>query len=260
MKYVIYIIKNDINNKCYIGQHIVKNESDRAYMGKGIGIQEAYKQYGRNHFYKEILEIIEDNTDKRLIVSKREQYWIKKLNTIEPNGYNRHPGGIGGCTKESGQKGAITRKQHGYKHTQQTKNKISNSNIGKSFSKEHKKHLSENHHLIKTWILVHEDGTETKYKGSLHTLVKQLNLGSFNSVIRHSYKKEFINGIYIKDIKKEDYSILHNPINKKSTLLCVDPIVNDICTVKNLQQRKRRKPNLYKDIIVNNQIISEKEK
>ena len=121
MKYTIYIIKNDINNKCYIGQHILKPENKRGYMGKGLGIQEAYKKYGRQHFYKEILEIVEDNTDKRLIVSEREKYWIEKLNTLEPNGYNRHPGGMGGSTKQSSQKGAKTRKLNGYKHTQQTK-------------------------------------------------------------------------------------------------------------------------------------------
>lgn len=258
MKYTIYIIKNNINDKCYIGQHILKSENNRQYMGKGLGIQEAYKQYGRQHFYKEILEIVEDNTAKRLIVSEREKYWIKKLNTLEPNGYNRHPGGIGGSTKQSSQKSVETRKLNGYNHTQQTKDKISKSHKGKTFSQEHKKHLSENHRLIKTWTLVHEDGTETKYKGSLHTLVEQLNLGSFNKLIRHSYKKEFINGIYIKNIKKEDYSILNNPKNKKSTLLCNDPIIGDICTFKALYLRKRRNPNLYKNININNQIIKEK--
>lgn len=257
MKYAIYVIKNDINNKCYIGQHIVKNESARAYMGKGIGIQEAYKTYGRHHFYKELLEIIEDNTENRVIASEREKYWINTLNTLEPNGYNRHPGGIGGCTKKSGQKGARTRKLNGYKHTQQTKTKISNSNKGKTLSKDHKKHLSENHHLIKTWILVHENGTETTYTGSLHALIRQENLGSFNSIIRHSYKKEFVNGIYIKDIRKEDYAILRNHNSSKSTLSCYDPILCEICTYKNLYQRKRRNKELYKDVIVDKQIIKE---
>jgi hypothetical protein len=227
-------------------------------MGKGLGIQEAYKKYGRQHFYKEILEIVEDNTDKRLIVSEREKYWIEKLNTLEPNGYNRHPGGMGGSTKQSSQKGAKTRKLNGYKHTQQTKDKISKSHKGLVFSNEHKKHLSDNHHLIKTWTIVHENGTETEYKGSLHELVKQLNLGSFNRLIRYSFKKEFINGIYIKDIKKEDYSILNSPKNKKAKLSCYDPIIGDICNFRTLYLRKWRKPDLYKDIIIDNQIIKEK--
>lgn len=45
-----------INGKSYIGQHIVKKECNRQYMGKGIGIQEAYKKYGRKSFKKEILQ------------------------------------------------------------------------------------------------------------------------------------------------------------------------------------------------------------
>lgn len=214
MKYVIYKITNKLNNKSYIGQHVYKKEGPRSYMGKGLGIQEAYKTYGRQNFVKEILEIVEDNTSNRQIISERERFWIQTLNTLEPNGYNRHPGGIGGCTSEAGRKAAQTRQQHNYKVSEETKQKISVANKGKPKSDLHKKHLSENHHLRKTWILVHEDGVETEYNGNMHQLVKQLNT-SFNKFIRASYKHVFINGVYIKGINKKDYACLRNTTKKE---------------------------------------------
>lgn len=207
MQYTIYKITNLINGKMYVGQHILKKECPRQYMGKGLGIREAYKEYGKENFVKEVIEIVEDNTDNRSVVSEREKYWIKELNTMEPNGYNRHPGGIGGCTKESGQKGANTRKERGYKHSEETKRKMSEARIGIEFTDEHKQHLSDNHHLKKEWILLYENGEEEKYYGSMCDLAQKNNI-TFNKLMRLSYKKSFKIGFYVKDIHKEDYAIL----------------------------------------------------
>lgn len=215
MKYTIYKITNIINGMCYVGQHILKDEYPRSYMGKGLAIREAYKEYGRFNFTKEILEIVEDDTPNRAIASEREKYWIQKLNTMEPNGYNRHPGGIGGCTKDSGAKGVATRKLHGYRHSEKTKHKISVAKTGKPFTESHKQHLADNHRLRKIWTLVHESGTESQYDGSMHDLVKSIGV-SFNKFIRHSYKHEFVNGIYIKDIKKDDYAILRDLLDNSN--------------------------------------------
>ena len=51
------------------------------------------KKYGIEHFHYEILE---DNILDKKELSEREKYWIKKLNTIRPNGYNIASGGEGG--------------------------------------------------------------------------------------------------------------------------------------------------------------------
>ena len=222
-------------------------------MGKGVGIHAAYKEFGRANFTKEIIEEVEDNTPKRIIVSEREKYWIQELNTMEPNGYNRYPGGIGGCTKEAGMKGAATRKSNGFHLSEETKRKISQSHKGKKFTTIHRQHLSEHHHSKKTWTLVHEDGTETQYVGNMRNFVKSLGV-SYNKFIRASYHHKFINGVYIKGIRKEDYATLRND-SPKELLLCQDPIQRDICSLKNLRQRKHRHPDLYKDITPNYQII-----
>lgn len=90
MKKYIYVIKNDINEKVYVGQaidpyqrfigHCQKRENKSAIDG-------AIKKYGREHFYYIIVEgPIENYND-------REKYWIKFYNSIAPNGYNIQPGG-----------------------------------------------------------------------------------------------------------------------------------------------------------------------
>lgn len=92
MKKDIYIIKNDINNKVYIGQAINSNERFKehcrlseisTYFDKEINA------IGREHFWYEILESQVENYDEREI------YWINYYNALYPNGYNIAPGGSG---------------------------------------------------------------------------------------------------------------------------------------------------------------------
>ena len=93
MKKDIYLIKNDINNKLYVGQSV--NAKDRFYKHKNESkskadnmlIHRAMRKYGFEHFSYEILEEQVENYDEREI------YWIAKLNTQVPNGYNIAMGG-----------------------------------------------------------------------------------------------------------------------------------------------------------------------
>lgn len=93
----IYKITNLINNKIYVGQSI--NIKDRWYQhkykadkpqerGYNSIIHCAFRKYGIDNFSFEILE--ECNEDE---LDTKEQYWIKTLNTLAPNGYNILIGG-----------------------------------------------------------------------------------------------------------------------------------------------------------------------
>lgn len=91
----IYIIKNNINNKVYIGQTInkvsyrFKTHVYYAVRGKDYVIGKAMRKYGVNNFFYEILEkcSIEE-------LNKREIYWISKYNSTNPKfGYNVSIGG-----------------------------------------------------------------------------------------------------------------------------------------------------------------------
>lgn len=107
MKKDIYIIKNSVNDKVYIGQ--AKNTLERwmshiynaRYENKAgkekpqQAIHRAMMKYGIDKFHYEILDYQVENYDEREI------YWIKHFNSIAPNGYNMAPGGNGtGCGSE----------------------------------------------------------------------------------------------------------------------------------------------------------------
>lgn len=92
MKKSIYIIKNKINNKVYIGQ--AKNPQRRfiGHISKAKGglqmpISIAINTLGKENFYYEILEKDIENYDER------EKYWIRYYNSFIPNGYNIQEGG-----------------------------------------------------------------------------------------------------------------------------------------------------------------------
>lgn len=107
--YFIYSIRNQINNKIYIGFHATDILED-GYMGSGIAINEAYKKYGKKNFKREILEYCNESN-----WSKREKYWIEKLNTYK-KGYNMTIGGEGTL---------------GLKLSDEIKKKISDSKMGR---------------------------------------------------------------------------------------------------------------------------------
>ena len=88
----IYIIKNDINDKVYIGQSI--NAEERfvqhckpSSAKDGSLIAKAIQKYGKEHFWMEILEKQIKN------YNEREIYWIEFYNSLTPNGYNIQKGG-----------------------------------------------------------------------------------------------------------------------------------------------------------------------
>ena len=85
----IYLIENDINNKKYVGQSINPEERFKSHCKKSSNtlISQAIHKYGKEHFKYTILE---ENIPN---YNEKERYWIQKLNTIAPNGYNIAEGG-----------------------------------------------------------------------------------------------------------------------------------------------------------------------
>lgn len=105
-KQVIYKITNKINQKCYIGQ--TARTLYKRYNGVKINrvdsqiLKRAYKKYGKENFS---IEILESNVPLDLL-NEREKFYIKKFNSLSPNGYNLTEGGDSGgkFSKESIQK------------------------------------------------------------------------------------------------------------------------------------------------------------
>lgn len=90
----IYLVTNKINGMKYVGQSIqvdIKarwngHHSKKRTVGKIL--YNAYQKYGLNNFdYKIICICFDEDTDKY------EEEYIKKYNTVHPNGYNLLQGG-----------------------------------------------------------------------------------------------------------------------------------------------------------------------
>ena len=157
-RYTIYKILDLVTNEYYIGVHYTSNPNDN-YMGSGIHITRKIKKYGKERFRKDILFIF-DNKDEAF---QKEKDLIKE-NRDNPLCINIAAGGEGGSnfkgkhhSKESMIKMIETRTKNGYRfHTEETKRKISESQIGRKawnkglkynndmlFTDEHKKKISD---------------------------------------------------------------------------------------------------------------------
>lgn len=113
----IYCIENLINNKKYIGKGVDtygRWQSHKSTLNNNKHfneyLQRAWNKYGESNFKFYVIERCNKNN-----LVKREIYYIKKLNTKSPNGYNLTNGGEG---------------TFGYKHSKETKKKISISAMG----------------------------------------------------------------------------------------------------------------------------------
>lgn len=146
-KWCIYRITNTINKKTYIGQHKYSKTSNDAYMGSGTILKRAFQKYGKENFYKEIL--CDEITNPKLA----DELEIAYIFEFQPE-YNIMKGGQGKrvFADESKKKMSEAKLKHptnfwlGKERDEETKNKISKANKGRSkkpFTEEHKKHMSE---------------------------------------------------------------------------------------------------------------------
>lgn len=129
----IYLVTNKINDMKYVGQSIQDDiykrwnghRSKKRTVGKVL--HNAYNKYGIDNFdYKIICICFDEDTDKY------EEEYIKKYNTVHPNGYNLLQGG------------------KNRKHNEETKRHLSeimsgenHPQYGTKLSEEHKKKISK---------------------------------------------------------------------------------------------------------------------
>ena len=89
----IYLIRNTVNNKCYVGQSTNNARKTRLrdhLSGRGSKLlKKAIQRYGVDAFHTKILH---DNLPTNLL-DDFEIHEIKRHNSIEPHGYNVKSGG-----------------------------------------------------------------------------------------------------------------------------------------------------------------------
>jgi group I intron endonuclease len=97
MKYIVYVIENNINHKKYFGvtsQSIKsrwKAHLDKVKSGSLYALHSSIRKYGINNFYMVLLH--SGLTPEE--AGELERDYIKENNSIVPNGYNMVEGGLG---------------------------------------------------------------------------------------------------------------------------------------------------------------------
>lgn len=135
----IYICKNNINGKIYVGQTKQKlcfRINQHKYRGKLLTA--AINKYGLNNFSWWIVYV----TDNQIYADNAEKMYISLYNSLTPNGYNISLGGVGSIIISDQTKEKLKKCNLGKKHSWQTKVKMSISHKGKVRTKEHCLNLS----------------------------------------------------------------------------------------------------------------------
>lgn len=108
----IYLVTNTLNGKQYVGQ----TWTSHSRHGHGHAVKKAYKKHGYHNFNYEY--IVKGITCQNFL-DYCEKFWIDKLETLAPNGYN---------LEEGGRWGKVVHHK---------------PNLGKKFSEEVRKKMSE---------------------------------------------------------------------------------------------------------------------
>jgi len=142
---IIYKTTNLVNGKQYIGRDSRNNPN---YLGSGPLLKKAINKYGRENFKKEIIE--ECTSFEHLI--DREEYWLNYYDASNnPLFYNLQNSGKGVrlIGERNGRYGTghlyagELSHMYGKSLSQETKNKIGNSNRGKTRTDDVRKKLSD---------------------------------------------------------------------------------------------------------------------
>lgn len=158
LKKAIYKITNVINNKIYIGQSIDPNHRFISHCSRANNdsdnspIHTAIKKYGKENFVLDIIEWTED-------YNNRERYWIQKLNSLSPFGYNIAKGGEEPPHKygEQHHKSIITEEQVDIIINELKKDELTEPQIGELFNPPFNQTLINNIN----WGITHKRNNET---------------------------------------------------------------------------------------------------
>jgi len=146
----IYLMKNEINDKVYVGQARNLRKRELAHRRGKCGctaLQNSINKHGQFNFSFSVI----DRCFSQKEMDEKEKYWIKILSSRTPLGYNIKEGGEGGgpCAEETKIKIGMAHKGRkrtpeqieymrqvnlGRKTSEETKEKLRRINLGKKMS------------------------------------------------------------------------------------------------------------------------------
>jgi group I intron endonuclease len=147
----IYLIRNKVNGKCYVGQTRQKKVETRwayhrnAHISNNGYFSNSIRKHGWDSFEPSVIcEIPNEELDAREI------FEISERNTLAPNGYNLDGGGGVNKVVHPDTRESMRQSQLGRKHPEEVKVKIGSSQIGelnhmygKVFTEDHRNKLRQ---------------------------------------------------------------------------------------------------------------------
>ena len=140
----VYVTRNLLNGKIYVGIHTCWRKH---YLGSGVYLNNAIRKHGKESFVRTTI----DEFDSLDVGLAKERYWIEKLNSKYPSGYNLNDGGGGNFNPVQETRDKISRAKagkpscnKGKKMSEAQKKKIGDAHRGKpgrTWSEEEKEHL-----------------------------------------------------------------------------------------------------------------------
>jgi len=203
---IIYKVKNNLNDKCYIGQtsktlaQRKRQHKNSAKRGMGLYFYNAIRKYGWDNFKWSVIEECKSKVE----LDEMEYHYIKQYDTYN-NGYNLSYGGDGGdCgnqfdggktyedvygkerAKEIIEKMSIG--LTGLKRTKETKQKIREANLGEKNPMFNKEHTEE----AKKKISDAMKGDKNPFYGKTHTEETKKKLSEMFSGDKSVRSKKYI--------------------------------------------------------------------
>ena len=208
----IYLIENTINCKKYIGQTIQNDINKRWNKHKqvnksfiGTCLYNAYKKYGISNFkFKIICVCFDEDTNKF------EEEYVKKYNTLYPNGYNMIEGGksrkFTPFLKEliSSKLSGINHPNYGKHLKEETKRKLSEGTKGNKNHNFGKRPSEETIAKIREAAYKRHQNTEIKYSDETKEKISNSLIEYYKNVSPENVKK---------NIRGEQYDLNNNLIN-----------------------------------------------
>jgi group I intron endonuclease len=133
--YYIYVIENKINGMQYVGQSKDPEARKRQHFSAGSDcpyVKNAVRKYGEENLDFIIIEKCQTLEE----ANSREVFWIRKLGTLRPNGYNLREGGDAGGAPSLETRKKMSRAQLGKKQSEETKRRRAESHRGRKNSPE----------------------------------------------------------------------------------------------------------------------------
>lgn len=189
---IIYTFKNKVNGKVYVGQtcRTFKERMGEHLRHKNTTLGKALAKYGIDNFEYKIID--EAKTIEEL--NEKEIFWIEKLNSITPYGYNLCKGGNNTL---------------GYNHKEESKKKMSLSKKGTFKGEDNpffgKKHTQETRQKMRdAWTEERKEQLRLSAKTRKHRTVKVRNVdtGEVFDSVKEAAEKHNLKDTHISRVCK----------------------------------------------------------